>query len=400
MHMSNLQLALIAAGVLLVLGVIIFNVMQERRIRRRIDAAFRLADDAPPTASGRVEPTLRAMDGDASGGVGRGAMPGAPLPRQAESAAASTFTPPMDVIATLPVEAAEAPAMAEDERVSPPANARTPAGAQPDPDIECIVTLQPAQPVGAGAVAAGLHARLGKPLRWFGHRGNGAGWQLLAKDTPGAFVELAACLLLADRNGAASRAQLETFVRVVGDIAPTLPAAFAAPPVDDETARAETLDQLCADLDVQIGLTVMKPASAPIPGTRLRGVAEAAGFHLVPGGRFEYANDETGTVDYALQNVRDEPFTTESLRLTATHGVVFILDVPRLPDPIRSFDRMKLAAKRMARTLGGELVDDNQRVLDDAALAAIRAQVDAAAQALKRGYIEPGSARALALFGS
>ena len=80
------------------------------------------------------------------------------------------------------------------------------ASGQPDPDIESIVALQPAQPAAVGALAAGLHARLGKPLRWFGRQTSGAPWQLLASDSRGAFVEFAACLLLADRNGAASRA--------------------------------------------------------------------------------------------------------------------------------------------------------------------------------------------------
>jgi FtsZ-interacting cell division protein ZipA len=187
---------------------------------------------------------------------------------------------------------------------------------------------------------------------------------------------------------------------MVAELASSLAAAYVAPDAAAEAARAEALDRICADLDVQIGLTIVKPDSAPIAGTRLRGVAEAAGFHLGPGGRFDYVNDENGAVEYSLHNMRNEPFTADSLRLTATNGVVFLLDVPRLPDPVRSFDRMKLAAKRMAHTLGGELVDDNQRPLDDAALAAIRAQVEAAAAALARGYIEPGSARALALFGA
>ena len=391
MRMSNLQLALIVAGVLFVVGVIIFNAWQERRIRRRIDDAFRPAEAPSPTAA-RVEPTLRGVDAG-EGAFAASARAGDDATAADERAPApdlpSSFVPPMDVIESVPVDS---PAGA--------AGTSAPGGPQPDPDIECIVTLQPAQPVPAGAVAAGLTARLGKPLRWFGHRSGNATWVPIAKDSAGAFDQFAACLLLADRNGPLSKAQLETFIRVVGELAPALPAAFAAPDVDEEAARAETLDELCADLDVQIGLSVVKPDTAPIAGTRLRGVAEAAGFRLAPGGRFEYVNEESGAVEYSLQNVRNEPFTADSLRLTATSGVVFLLDVPRLPDPVRSFDRMKLAARRMAHTLGGELVDDNQRPLDDAALAKIRAQVDAAAAALRNGYIEPGSARALALFGA
>jgi FtsZ-interacting cell division protein ZipA len=60
---------------------------------------------------------------------------------------------------------------------------------------------------------------------------------------------------------------------------------------------------------------------------------------------------------------------------------------------------MKLAAKRMTQTLDAVLVDDNRRPLDDTALTAIRQQVQATAAALKAIRVDPGSRRALALFG-
>jgi len=249
-------------------------------------------------------------------------------------------------------------------------------------------------------VAAGLHARVGKRLRWFGRTTPDAPWQFLASDTRGEFVELAACLLLADRNGAASRAQLDTFVRVMSELAPHLPAAMSVPDVGAEAERADTLDRLCAEVDVQVGLTVVVSGGGSVPGTKLRGLAEAAGFHLASGGRFEWASEDTGAVVDSLQNLRNEAFTADTLRASATNGVVLVLDVPRVVDPPRAFDQMKLAAKRFALTLGGELVDDNRRPVDDAALAAIRSQVDGAAVALRESGIEPGSPRALALFGA
>jgi hypothetical protein len=270
---------------------------------------------------------------------------------------------------------------------------------QPDPDIECIVTLQPVRPVPAGALAAGLHARLGRPLRWFGRRDAGQPWQLLKSDTTGEFSEIAACLLLANRVGAASKPMLDAFVRVVADLASTLPAAFVAPDADAETARAETLDRICADLDVQIGLTVLKTDATTITGTRLRGIAEAAGFRLAEGGRFDWIQEESGAVLFSLQNYRSEPFTPDTLRMTSTPGAVFVLDVPRVSEPVRVYDQMKLAARRMAQTLDASLVDDNRRVLDDGALNAIRDQVRNTAAALREVHIEPGSPRAVALFG-
>jgi FtsZ-interacting cell division protein ZipA len=407
MPLSKLQLGLIVAGVLLVLGVIIFNWWQERSIRRRIDAAFRPTDDLRADDRPRVEPTLKAVDRDADVvGAVRESPHAASPNRPAQATPESSFVPPIDIIER-PAAVAAAAAEPESEpaplAAEPPPAALAdvrPSGAQPDPDIESIIALQPVKPVAVGALAAGLHARVGKPVRWFGRRGDDGTWQLLAKDAPGAFVEVVACMLLADRNGAATQAQLDTFARVVADVAQKMAAAVRAPDTAAEADRADELDRLCADVDVQIGLTVVKPDPAAIPGTRLRGVAEAAGFRLGPSGRFEFLQEDTGTVEYSLQNVRSEPFTVESLRATTTPGVVFVLDVPRVGDPTRTFDRMKLAAKRMALTLNAEIVDDNRRALDDAALIAIRVQVEAAAAALKRVQIEPGSARALALFGA
>ena len=396
--MSALQIGLIVAGVLLVIGVFAFNRWQMRKIERRAALVPR-TPDVRTHAAERVEPTL---------GTGAAAAAQGVTAFQAGQASESTFEVPGDVIAPPAPQAmgefdagtgdlpAEAGATLAAER---PATAARP-GATPDHEIECLILLQPAAPVAATALAKGFAARIGKPLRWFGRADPRSDWERLASDTPGRFAEIVACLLLADRNGAVTHGQLDNFVRVVGDIAPTLPATFAPPDLAAELARAESLDRLCAELDVQIGLTVQKPDPGSIAGTRLRGVAEAAGFRLAPGGRFEFVQEETGAVVYTLQNLRPDAFTAESLRLTATNGVVFLLDVARNADPVRVFDQMKLAAKRMAKTLGAELVDDNHRPLDDAAFATIREQVGDAAEALRAVHIEPGSQRALALFSA
>lgn len=397
--MSPLQLSLIAVGILLVVGVLAYNWWVVRQAQRRVDHQRSRPVAAASPATQRVEPTLRA--GEASGSVSRDAAAAYRPPMTDDGP--DRFEPAQDIIEhDLPAAAGTS---AGDAHAPPDPLVRKVADdggtmRKPDPEIECIVTLQPANPVGVGAVAAGLHARLGKRLRWYGRATPDAAWQPLAADTGGQFVELAACLLLADRNGATSRAQLDTFMRVISELAPHLPAAMSVPDLGAETERAETLDRLCADVDVQVGLTVLVSGGASVPGTKLRGMAEAAGFHLVGGGRFEWTSEETGAVIYSLQNLRNEPFTADTLRASATNGVVLVLDVPRVTDPPRAFDQMKLAAKRLALTLGGELVDDNRRPLDDAALAAIRGQVDGAAAALRESGIEPGSPRALALFGA
>jgi hypothetical protein len=407
--MTSLQIVLIVAGVVLVAGVLAYNWWQERRVRRRIDAAFTArapGDDvllgrtraAPAPAGDRVEPSLGGAAPPPRDDAAE-LEPASPSPSGAALISeADGFDPPVDVIrreAVPPATAVdEPPPMARADFLAPAS-----AGPVPDPEIESIVTIQPVRPIGAGVLAAGLNARLGKPLRWFGRRGDGQPWQLLGADTRGEFAEVAACLLLADRTGAASAPLLDAFVRLASEVAASIPAAFVAPSPAAEASRAEALDRICADLDVQIGLTLIKTSPATMSGTRLRGVAEASGFRLAGGGRFEWVQEETGAVLYVLQNYRSEPFTADSLRMMSTPGTVVLLDVPRVADPARVFDQMKLAAKRMAQTLDATLVDDNRRPLDDPALAAIRQQVQATAAAMREVRIEPGSPRALALFG-
>src|SRR5438105_7250077 len=256
MAVSNLQLALIVAGVVLVVAVIIYNAWQERRLHRRSESAVRPTDAAPVS---RVEPTLRSMDnGDGATAMHstRVAPAHAAAASRAAASAESSFAPPMDVIAHDDAAVAEADKRADTTPL--PAGDTRYAGVQPDPDIESILTIEISQPVNAGALSAGFNARIGKPVRWFGRRDGGGPWQLLSADSSGIFVEVIATMLLADRNGAASKSQIEAFQRLVVDVAASLPAHVSGPDVDSEVKRADSLDRLCADIDVQIGLTVVK----------------------------------------------------------------------------------------------------------------------------------------------
>jgi FtsZ-interacting cell division protein ZipA len=405
MRISSLQIALIVAGVVLVAGVLLYNRWLLRRARGPIERPARPAVARDEPGDLRVEPSM--------GGVGEPMAPDDdlaarptlrdPPPVPPASGAAATaeaddaaWQVPMDSVTKLP----PLPTITRERHEAPRTDRRDIALSQPDPDIESVVVLRPPAVVGVSALGAALHAHLGKPLRWFGRRDAAHGWQRLTSDTQGEFAEVVACLLLADRTGAATQAQLESFLRMLRELAPTLPATFAAPPVEDEAARAEALDRLCAELDMQIGITIERTDGSPIAGTRLRGVAEAAGFRLAPNGRFEWVQEETGHVVYTMQAMTGEPFTLDSLRAASLNGVVFVLDVPCVADPPRAFDQMKLAAGRLAHTLGGDMVDDNRRVLTDEALATTREAVVNAAAALADVHIEPGSPRALKLFSA
>jgi ZipA, C-terminal FtsZ-binding domain len=373
--MNSLFLGLLVAGVVLVIGVIAYNWLQERRARERLGAAFSMPGDASRTGRERAEPGLRGGDSDS--------VP--PVSVAIEEAAEEFSEMPADG------EAPDVPLPRSPTQVPRDAGA-------PDPDIECVVVLHPAVPASSAALAKVAALRQAKPLRWLGRRAADLPWQPIDA-AAGPWQEIAACLLLADRSGAASRADIDAFLQATARGATAVSADHAPPDAAEEAARAEELDRFCADLDVQIGLTILKSELGQIAGTRLRGVAEAAGFRLSGAGQFEYLQEETGTVLCSMQNYKQEPFTIDSLRMLTTPGIVLLIDVPHVADPVKVFDQMRLIAKRLAKTLEGVLVDDNRRPLDDAALAAIRSQVHATAAALRAAHIEPGGTRALRLFG-
>jgi ZipA, C-terminal FtsZ-binding domain len=377
-RMTNpLFLALIAGGVVLVIGVLAYNWWQERRVRRRIEAAFRKPSEVGLDEQ-RVEPIFRSVP----------ASPG-------QSVAVETTPEVDDVELPPPVD----DAAVESIRPVVPSMRMERGEVAPDTEIECVVLLKPQQAVQTSAIADAMAMRFSKPVRWLGRKGSGLPWHLIDPATSGPWHEIAACFLLANRAGAALRPDIVQFVRLLTGVATEIAAKADMPDVDDAAHRAEELDGFCADLDVQIGLTIIKGELGQIVGTRLRGVAEASGFRLSPAGQFDYIQEETGKTLYSLQNFKQEPFTVEGLRSSSTPGVVFLLDVPRVSDPVRVFDQMRLIAKRMTQTLEGVLVDDNRRPLNDASLAAIREQVQATAEALREAHIDAGGPRAVRLFG-
>src|SRR5688500_7510000 len=96
--MSSLQIGLFIAGVLLVIGVIVYNRWQERRMRARLGAT-RLDPEASPQ---RVEPTLRRDDDDDSLASPVGAVPSTPADAETDVAHDPDWRPPMDGVVTLP----------------------------------------------------------------------------------------------------------------------------------------------------------------------------------------------------------------------------------------------------------------------------------------------------------
>jgi hypothetical protein len=163
-------------------------------------------------------------------------------------------------------------------------------------------------------------------------------------------------LQLVSRAGVVSDAELIEFRTQVETLGARLGAPVSAPEMRQALEGARALDRACADGDVQVALHVIGESITPEAG------------------------------EQPFQIVRRED------------GVTLVLDVALTPDLGRSYEAMARTGRSLAAAHGGRLVDDRGNTLDDRALAAIGAQLEAVRQALAGHGIETGSPLALRLF--
>jgi hypothetical protein len=346
--MTDFQLGLIAIGALAVVAVLVFNKWQERGSRRQAQAAFQshhsdVLLDAPAGSAPRVEPGM-----------------GAPqrAVRHTDAGLAGT--------------------------------------ALPDPRIDYVLELSAEQPVAGYALTQAwtpVEHRFAQRALFAGNSVDG--WQPCAAD--GQYTRLRAALQLVNRRGLVGDGDLLEFRAEVDTLAARLGATVDAPEMANALERGRTLDQLCAETDVQVVVHVVPGKGGTLDRAKVREVAESA--RLIAGTDGRYALREADDQErYCLYDRSGAPLAPDMGAGVSLQALSLAMDVPRAPETARSFESMARLARDLATALGGRLVDDNNRALDQQSLAAIGRQLDAVRGQLEAQGIAPGSSLALRLF--
>jgi FtsZ-interacting cell division protein ZipA len=254
--------------------------------------------------------------------------------------------------------------------------------ARPDPAIDYVIEFSSAQP----AARALVQEQWGAIERRHAHRA------LLAASDDG--KSWRAGLQLVSRDGAIGEADLIEFRSAVETLAASVGATVSAPEMRAAVDSARALDGFCAEVDIQVVIHVQ---GGPFPGTRIRAAAESAGMTLGADGRFGLYDDANRLI-YTLAARDGAAFTPDGMREAAPEALSLALDVARVPDTRRSFESMTRLAHQLAAVLGGSIVDDNGNALDERAVAAIAAQLDAVSSRLDAQGLPPGGPAALRLF--
>ena len=380
--MSDLQIGLGMLGVVVVASVFAFNWWQERQFRRRAEDSFvSRHDDILLDQQDSIQPAPVQ-----SAFVPKAAPPPPSRPTRVEEQ--QRIEPRMEP----QLEAASS------QRAVAPAHAVTLDPTLPQPDVDYIVEMR------AGEFVVVEHlAKLQQQLVGLGRRIVFSGfdyqtktWGPLTLDAA-RYTAVRAAIQLVDRSGPVTHEQLQMFGEAMRETAHSMSAIAELPEFAPALQQAALLDEFCAEVDVVVGINVIARTGQNFHGTKIRALAEAAGLHLRPDGIF-HITDEHGATLFSLDNQESDPFLVDKIRSLITPGITFLLDVPRVDNGLKAFDRMVAVSRSMSDSLDGMLADDNRVMLNDTGLDKIRSQLRSIYAVMEQRGIHPGSPLALRLF--
>jgi FtsZ-interacting cell division protein ZipA len=425
--MSDLLIALILLGAFIIAAVVIYNMLQERKLRKEITSGFIvprhdvLTDDFSLDADAfAVEKEMAEITSKHEGFYVKEsatperaepsnltaplATPNKVVPQEAEPQVKSTHIasdlPSEETIvsARKPVQERDiVPAAAIHELES--LQNRLPEEIHGQVDLTAILFASIPIKVSDLAVLVTSMSEMGSlPLMIHGLN-DGEKWQILDTTSPvkEAFKQIACSIQLADRGGPINRSALNKFQFLVEEIGLNLNAHVEWQGSGDAMLRATELDQFCMEVDQLINIHVGQ-SDNPIHGTKFKGLAEANGMSLGTDGKFHMLSKTNQMLQFSVIDGNNQPFTTENLRTNVIKSFTFQLEIPKVANCETSFNEMIVVAKQMANSLNAHLVDDHQKVLGDLQIEKIRQQLRVIhAKMVARG-IMPGSPSAIRLF--
>lgn len=361
--MSDLQLSLLVIGAMVIGAVLVYNWLQDRNYRRKLEQAFGDApadvllerSEQPAAGEGRVEPRLQR----------------APAPPRAAAPERSRAS------------------RAEEAEASP----------RFDPELDYVADIEAGSAVAEAAIEELLSkvAECGKPARVFGLNAESGRWQEVGRRSGGRYGRLRLALQLVNRGGAINAAQLAMFCDAVRNCAAKAAGAATCPDTETALRTARELDLFCSGVDVAVGVNVVAEEGGAFSGTAIRELAETYGFKLESDGVFHFRNDQRQTL-FTLDNHEPAPFLPEQVKQLTTRGITLMLDVPRVADGAAVLDGMLDIGLSLATALKGRLVDDNRSALSEAGIERIREQLRSIHAALAARGMPAGGERALRLF--
>ena len=434
--MSDLKVALIVLGALIIAGVLVYNWLQERKLHNEVSRDFivpqadvltddfyidsdayiekELAGVGSKTKSSVKASGLQAAQEQALNDPARGSIIKEPtlavvddatltesIVRQDTNTSSQLNTPlsqSSENVADVQVESMpESIVKADLYRQAPGAQASLPSIIHPQIDLSAILYATKTIDLNDLQGLKNAIADIGLSMMLHGLDAEDK-WHLLNESAQSAaFKQVACSLQLADRGGSIAKSLLNKFQFAVEDTGLNLNAHVEWQTSGDALQRAIELDQFCIEVDQMISVHMAQNES-PIHGTKFRGLAEASGLSLMADGKFHFLQNGKSEPLFVLIDTNNQPFSAENLRTNVFKSVTFQIEMPKVTNCEQVFNQMITMAQKMANSLNARLVDDNQRLLGDLQIEKIRQQLKVIHATMVARGIMPGSPASMRLF--
>ena len=262
-----------------------------------------------------------------------------------------------------------------------------------DPRIDCVITLRFDEPISGSEILHELNAWTSLDgqtnTKWMCEGLNAdvdaaEDWEELRESA--SYAELQLAIQLASRLGPIGVLELSDFCSRAQVLAETLGSQIDMPSVNTMLDGAKELDVMAAESDIQLSINIL--FDEKLSWSVLQAFMLHRGFQLAPNGRqFNFFGN-----DQFLFNSADLDPSASVTQLT------LLLEVPLVDHAQRPFERMLGEGFEIAQSLHGRLVDDNGINLTEAAVVSIRQHLDVLYANLERSGVAAGSSTASRLF--
>ena len=401
--MNNLQITLIVIGLVFIGLVLLYNWWQDQQAQKRLNRHFNQSDSDPlldgqagnQNRTAPLQSTPRVISNHSDG----------PSLRQVDELQDDepkmSFGPVYDdsddshdetSVAVAPTTQPLAPE-AKASQVERPQRVAATDELGPDPMTEAVVDLRFEQAVSGRAIIEQVMrfpAADDKPIRYFAETEDGAYHAVIRPDVM--YVALQMAVLMSNRLGPLQDVHWSAAMMIADEMAQQFDADVEAPSFKDIENRALDLDDLCASLDAQVGLTLLLEGPQPI-----RSVAEIArkrGF-VEYRQTLAWLNNQGVACFYMLF----DGLALNQVESASVERVELLLDVPNSPVDEHAFGKMVGAARDLAALLRASIVDDHNQPLEhDDLVVSVDAQIYEIYQRLEESGLSASSERARRVF--
>ena len=398
--MNSLQITLIVIGLVIIGLVLLYNWWQDQQAQKRLSRHFDQSE-SDPLLDGQNDDLDQFSPLQSTYGTIGSNTDG---PRLGDASINEGFEPTVsfDPTADTTDEPYHKVAQSQDSIVESAAAEPAPSSLQisepddepgPDAMTEAVVDLRFDQPIRGRSIieqAMRFPAADDKPIRYFAETVDGAYHAVIRPDVMYSAMQMA--VLMSNRSGPLQDVNWSAAMMIADEMVQQFDADLEAPTFKQLEAHALELDDLCASLDAQVGLTLLLEGPQPI--NSVAEIARKRGF-VDYRQTLAWLNNQGQVCFYMLF----DGLALSQVESASVERVELLLDVPNCPADKLAFGKMGGAARDFAGLLRASIVDDHNQPLEhDESVAAVDAQIYELYQRLEQSGLTAASERARRVF--